>query len=139
METEQKNSSNTVVSNDNWYANLKKSSLTPPNWVFGPAWAFLYALIILSFVIYIQSEYSYAGIVLYVLQFAVNLSWTPLFFIQHRVCHAALHLFVLNILVFLTYRVFRSASKIAAYLLGPYMAWILFALYLNLYICAYNT
>ena len=39
--------------NSNRYTTLNKSSLTPPNYVFGPVWALLYTLIISStYIIY---------------------------------------------------------------------------------------
>ena len=33
--------SNNVLS---WYADITRPSFSPPNWVFGPVWSFLYAI-----------------------------------------------------------------------------------------------
>jgi tryptophan-rich sensory protein len=123
---------------DVWYGKLKKSALTPPSWVFGYAWAILYSFIIVSFVIYVNAKYTATGILLYVVQFAMNLLWSGIFFGQRELCRAFVHLALLNILVFFTYIEFLKASKTAASLLLPYMAWIFLALYLNYYICANN-
>lgn len=129
---------NTSVPTDEWYGKLKKSKLTPPSWVFGYAWAILYALIIMSFLVYISAKYTSTGIVLYIVQFAMNLMWSGIFFEQRRICTALALLATLNVLVFFTYREFVKTSSVAATLLLPYMAWILFALYLNYYICVNN-
>lgn len=129
---------NTSIPTEKWYRNLKKSSLTPPSWVFSYAWAILYTLIIASFLLYMSAQYTATGIVLYVVQFALNLMWSGVFFDQHRICTALALLATLNVLVFFTYKEFLIASKTAAYLLLPYMGWILFALYLNSYLCINN-
>lgn len=123
---------------DEWYAKLKKSRFTPPSWVFGYAWSILYTLIIASFFIFLSAKYTITGIVLYVVQFALNLMWSGIFFTQRRICTALVYLATLNVLVLLTYWEFFKVSKNAAYLLLPYMAWILFALYLNYYVCVNN-
>lgn len=129
---------NTSIPTEEWYKELKKSPLTPPSWVFGYAWTILYSLIIASFLLYINAKYTCTGVVLYIVQFAINLMWSDIFFEQRRICTALIHLVILNVLVFFTYKEFQKVSDTAASLLIPYMVWILFALYLNYYICANN-
>jgi len=122
-----------------WYKNLNQSKLTPPSYVFGYVWPVLYILIVLSFFIYVNNgKYNRTGIILYITQFLFNLSWTTLFFEKGFICLSFIHLVILNILVFFTYKEFMHSSWIAGNLLIPYMLWILFALYLNYYICANN-
>lgn len=123
---------------NDWYQKLKKSSLTPPANVFGPVWGTLYALMGISIILYLLSKYTPTGIFLFILQLAVNLSWSDIFFRQKQLCTSAYVLFALNILVLFTFIEFRKSSLIAALLLLPYMAWILLALYLNIYICQNN-
>ena len=121
-----------------WYENLKKSSLTPPSYVFGPVWASLYTLMSISLLVYINSKYTTRGLILFGAQLVINLMWSGLFFGKRLICGSLLNVLIMNILVFLTYMEFRKSSAIAANLLLPYMVWILLAAYLNLYICVNN-
>lgn len=121
-----------------WYENLKKSALTPPAWVFGPVWASLYTLMAISLIVYLNSSYTTKGLVLFISQLVINLMWSGLFFGQRLICGSLLNVVVMNILVFFTYLEFRKSSLIAANLLLPYIAWILLAAYLNLFICVNN-
>ena len=121
-----------------WYDNLKKSSLTPPAYVFGPVWASLYTLMAISLLVYLNSSYTTKGLLLFGSQLVINLIWPGLFFGQRLICGSLLNVVVMNILVFFTYLEFRKSSIVAANLLLPYMAWILLAAYLNLFICVNN-
>ena len=121
-----------------WYENLKKSALTPPAYVFGPIWAILYILMAISLIVYVNSRYTIRGLILFTAQFAVNLIWPYLFFTKKLVCVSLLNVFVMSILLFLTYIEFRKSSSVAANLLLPYILWIQLAEYLNFYICISN-
>ena len=71
------------------------------------------------------------AIALFLVQLALNLYWSPLFFGQHQVTNA----FYLIILIFLTALattiVFGRIRKAAAWLMVPYLVWISFAAILN--------
>lgn len=121
-----------------WYENLKKSSLTPPAYIFGPVWGLLYTLMGISLVVYLNSSYTKTGLILFGSQLVINLMWSGLFFGQRLICGSLLNVVAMNILVFFTYLEFRKSSIVAANLLLPYMAWILLAAYLNLFICINN-
>jgi tryptophan-rich sensory protein len=121
-----------------WYDNLKKSSLTPPAWVFGPVWTSLYTLMAISLLVYINSKYTTLGLILFGAQLIINAIWSTLFFGKRLICGSFANVLIMNILVFFTYREFRKSSVIAANLLLPYMVWILLAMYLNWYICVNN-
>jgi tryptophan-rich sensory protein len=106
--------------------------------MFGPVWASLYTLMGISLIVYLNSGYTTRGLILFGAQLAINLMWSGLFFGQRLICGSVLNVAVMNILVFFTYLEFKKSSAIAANLLLPYMAWILLAAYLNLYICVNN-
>jgi tryptophan-rich sensory protein len=121
-----------------WYKNLNKSSLTPPDYVFGVVWSILYTLITISFFIYINSFYTNKGLILFFIQLFLNLLWPYLFFEKKLLCISLLNLVLLNIFTYFTYVEFNKSSNISSSLLVPYMIWIAFALYLNSHICFYN-
>jgi benzodiazapine receptor len=121
-----------------WYESLQKSSLTPPNYIFSAVWTVLYILITISLIIYLKSNYTKSGLILFILQLILNLIWPRLFFSKRLICGSLLNIILMNIFVFLTYNEFKKSSLIAANLLIPYMIWILFAFYLNLFICVNN-
>lgn len=123
---------------NDWYKLLKKSSLTPPAYIFGPVWTILYILMAISLIIYLQSNYTTKGLILFVTQLIINLLWSQLFFGKRFICGSFINVIFMNILVFMTFQEFKKSSVIAAYLLIPYMIWIILAAYLNLYICVNN-
>ena len=75
------------VSTDGWYAGLNKPSWNPPAWAFAPAWTFLYAtMAVAAWLVWREGGWRAQGraLGLFVLQWAVNALWTPLFFGLHR-------------------------------------------------------
>lgn len=124
-----------------WYAQLNRSPLTPPDYVFGIAWSILYVLIAISgWIIWnLHPEHATKNIKrLFVTQLILNWSWTPLFFAMHKV---SLALLCIIILVWFTAALILRAYpklKLVSYLLLPYLVWIIFATYLNFYIWVYN-
>ena len=74
---------------DDWYKDqLVKPSFTPPGWVFGPVWTTLYGLMgYASYRVVAQgSNGRDVAIPLgaYALQLALNFTWTPVFFVSHK-------------------------------------------------------
>ena len=74
----------------------------------------------------------------FLIQFALNLGWSPLFFGQHEITYAFYLMVALSVMIFLTIVLFLRVRKIAAVLLIPYFAWALFATYLNYEIMLLN-
>lgn len=117
-----------------WYKTLTHPPLTPPAWVFAPAWAILYLLIFLSFIAYGLKPYNGSkswGFALFFIQMFLNLLWSPIFFYFHNIGLALAIVVVMDILVILNIIEFYKVSKTSAFLLIPYFLWILFASYLN--------
>ena len=71
------------------------------------------------------------AIAAFAVQFALNLAWSPLFFAAHQITGGLILLAVLDVAVVLTIVLFQRVRPVAALLLLPYLAWILFATYLN--------
>lgn len=118
----------------NWYQTINHPPLTPPSWVFPPVWAALYTMIFISLILFAvkRTEKSKVfGYILFTVQVFLNVSWSPVFFVYHRIGLALLILILLDIFVFLNIREFYIVSKKSAYFLIPYFLWILFATYLN--------
>lgn len=125
----------------NWYSTLNRSNLTPPNYVFPVAWTILYGIIgICGWLIWCTTSFSHLRLIktLYVIQLILNWSWTPLFFCYHLTFFSFIVLscmdILVGILIWLVYLKIRSVSL----LMTPYLLWILFATYLNFYICQHN-
>ena len=124
-----------------WYVGLAKSPLNPPNWVFGPVWTILYALMaVAAWRIYEKSRAKKCreALDLYVLQLVVNTLWSLVFFGLHAPAYAFAILVVLWVLILLTAASFSKIDKTAGWLLAPYIAWVSFAGYLNLMVALLN-
>ena len=68
---------------------------------------------------------------LYLVQWALNALWTPLFFGLHRPSWALVEILVLLLAILATLRAFWRVDRPAGLLLLPYAAWVAFASVLN--------
>lgn len=127
--------------NKKWYNNLNKSPYTPPNKVFSVVWSILYILMIISFYLVWKNKkcFPYCNVLsLFIIQFILNLSWTTIFFTYKKVKFAFLTMLIIFIITCITFYNFYIINKKASYLLIPYIIWLLFAMYLNIYIILKN-
>jgi tryptophan-rich sensory protein len=74
----------------------------------------------------------------FVAQLVLNTLWPPLFFGFHRIDFALLDILVLWIAIVATIVTFARTSRIAAWLLAPYLAWVSFASFLTFTIWSLN-
>lgn len=111
-----------------FYAGLARPAWAPPASVFGPVWSVLYALMgIASWLAWRSAPRPAAALPLYALQLAVNALWSWLFFGWHLGAAAFVDAVLLLGLIVATMLAFRRASRTAAMLLLPYLAWVGFA------------
>ena len=114
----------------NWYRQLDKPWWRPPDWLFGPVWTVLYALIGLSgWLVWREAGLFGATLPLsvYAVQLILNAAWTPIFFGLHRLGLATAEILVLWASIVATIVLFYPISSTAALLLVPYLAWVSFA------------
>lgn len=130
----------TVSSISTWYATLTKPSFSPPNYIFGPVWTILYALMGISlYLVWTSKNKSKQQAVnLFLIQLGLNAIWSIIFFGLKNPGLAFIEIIALWVAIFLTIRTFQKVSKIASYLLYPYLVWVSFASVLNLSILILN-
>jgi len=115
-----------------WYEALRKPPLTPPNWVFGLAWSFLYLCIaVAAWLVWRARRGATMPLALWALQLVLNALWSVLFFGLHRPGIALIEIAVLLALVVATTFAFFRVRSLAGALLVPYVVWLGFATYLN--------
>jgi translocator protein len=117
-----------------WFLHLTKPAEMPPFAAFGIAWTILYILMGLALAMVLHARGSALrapALVLFFVQLAANLAWSPLFFGMHQVFAALILIAVLIVLVAATIALFWRVRTAAALLMLPYLAWICFACYLN--------
>ena len=117
-----------------WYRTLARPSFTPPDWLFGPVWTLLYALMaVAAWQVWISaaSPLRTWGLGLFLVQLGVNLAWSWIFFRQHAIGAAFADVLALWVLIGATTLVFARTSPLAAWLMVPYWAWVTFATLLN--------
>ena len=124
------------------YASLKKPSWNPPGWVFGPVWTALYTLMaVAAWLVWQRGGFAAQRrpLTLFLVQLALNAAWTPLFFGLHRPGVAFVDIVLLGLAIVATLFAFRPVSRVAAWLLAPYLAWVSFAAVLNFTLWRLNT
>ena len=123
----------------NWYDELNKAPWTPPGWVFGFAWT----TIMLCFSVYMATLYAKTKsvktvIILYAIQWMLNVAWNPIFFHLHNPIIGLIVIVVLTGLVTYFLIRYRSSQKGYSLLLLPYVIWLFIATSLNAYVVFMN-
>lgn len=114
-----------------WYHSLRQPPFAPPDWLFGIMWGILYILMGVTGFLISRRGGNAANTSLFILQLLLNAAWTPVFFAAHAPATAlAILLAMLLCAGWLAARLSKE-NRTAAYLLLPYLLWLLFAGYLN--------
>jgi benzodiazapine receptor len=117
-----------------WFMDLVKPSLYPPPATFGIVWSILYLVMGVALTLVVTARGAPGrgtAIGLFVLQLVLNLAWSPLFFGMHMIAAALGLLVAIDLAVAATIVAFRKVRPIAAWMLLPYLVWVLFATVLN--------
>ena len=116
------------------FSNLNQPPLSPPGWLFPIVWTILFILMgIASYIVSLshRDTEKKKALFIYGLQLAVNFFWSIIFFNLGRYLLAFIWLLLLLVLIIITTLDFKKFSKTAAYLMIPYILWVIFAGYLN--------
>lgn len=125
-----------------WYPILNKPSITPPAWVFGPVWTFLY--ILMGYGLYLvwnkglKKKGVADAVALFGVQLILNVIWSYLFFGLRNPLLAFFEIVVLWVVLLVTYIKFHKIEARAGYLLLPYLIWTGYAGILNFLIVLMN-
>ena len=114
-----------------WYPTLAKPTWTPPSWVFGPVWTVLYIMMAVAAWLVWRSGNAKTALVLFCAQLALNLAWSFLFFGARSPGLGLIDIVPLWLAVAATIFAFSFHSRVAAFLMVPYLAWVSFATALN--------
>ena len=136
----------TVAAIPHWYAALNKPSFNPPNGIFAPVWTLLYALMaIAAWLVWKASAGSAeraalrtAALRIFWLQLFLNFAWSWIFFREHLLAGALLEIVVLWLAIVAATLLFMRVTRLAAWLMLPYVAWVAFATVLNFEIWRLN-
>lgn len=123
-----------------WYKQLDKPPLQPPGWVFGAVWPVLYVATGVALFLIWKSTGTHKGqaLVLFAVQAILNAAWSLAFFGMDQPWLGLVIILALVVTVILCIVRFRSLSQWASWLFMPYLAWLLFATYLNIGIIVLN-
>lgn len=117
-----------------WYAGLAKPWFNPPNWVFGPAWTALYALMAFAAFRVLRlapSPARRAALVLFGIQLALNAAWSWMFFAAHSPLLGLIDIVPQFFLVLATTVAFTRLDRLAGLCLVPLVLWVGYATALN--------
>lgn len=113
-----------------FYARLSRPEWAPPAGWFGPVWSVLYTLMaVAAWLVWRAAGWHGArtAIALYGLQLAVNALWSWIFFQWQAGAAAFAGALLLALLVLAAMAAFWRIRRLAALLLLPYLAWVVFA------------
>ena len=114
------------------YSFLERPPLSPPKLAFPIAWSILYLLIGISYYLYRKKDYNKQTIKLYYTGLLFNSLWSIIFFVLKLRLISIIWIIALVILTILLFISYKKQNKISAYLLIPYLIWLIYATYINI-------
>ncbi|WP_246832874.1 MULTISPECIES: TspO/MBR family protein [unclassified Thalassospira] len=127
----------TATSVGDWYQTLNKPFFNPPNWLFGPVWSIIYALIaVAGWRVWCKTGFlpqtgGRTVFILYGAQLVLNLLWSFLFFGAQSPLAGLIDIVPLLVLILANIAVFWPIDRMAGWLMVPYALWVGFATLLN--------
>lgn len=121
-----------IIKNYIDYSLIEKPPLSPPKLVFPIAWSILYLLIGISYYLYKKKDYNKQTIKLYYTGLLFNALWSIIFFVLKLRLISIIWIIALVILTILLFISYKKQNKISAYLLIPYLIWLIYATYINI-------
>jgi tryptophan-rich sensory protein len=119
---------------EGWYKTIAKPSWNPPDKVFAPVWTTLFLMMATAaWLVWLPKGFKGAvlPLVLFAIQLVLNIAWSWIFFGMHQPGWALVDLILLWLAIMATTAVFFKSSKIAGWLMVPYLTWVSFAGVLN--------
>ena len=117
-----------------WFASLVKPGIYPPPLAFPLVWTALYILMGVALAIVVSARRAPgrgAAIALFAAHLVLNLAWSPVFFGMHRIALALGIIVAMAMSLVAVIALFWRVRPVAAGLMLPYLAWVLFASVLN--------
>lgn len=113
-----------------WFDDLVKPSIYPPPLAFPIVWSMLYVMMGISLAMILSARGARGrglAAAAFVVQLALNLSWSPVFFAMHQITWAFLIAVAMAVSVLITLVLFWRIRPVGGMLLLPYLAWVCFA------------
>jgi translocator protein len=124
-------SSATMQSVVEWYPTLNKPSWTPPNWLFAPVWTVLYIMMAVAAWLVWRAGNSKTALFLFFGQLLLNVAWSFLFFGAQSPLLGLINIVLMWLAIAITIFAFAMRSRLAAFLMVPYICWVSLATALN--------
>ncbi|MCG3175865.1 MAG: Tryptophan-rich protein TspO [Candidatus Omnitrophica bacterium] len=124
----------TGSSRADWYADLLKPPLNPPDRVFAPVWAILYIFMAVAGwrLLILRNPCSNNSLrALFAAQLVLNGVWSFLFFGARSPLAGLVDILALWACLLMLIRTAWVKDRVSGYLLAPYFLWVSFAAYLN--------
>lgn len=125
-----------------WYYALKKPAFQPPDWLFAPVWTTIFVMLAISGVLAWKSAANDQARTRVMRQYGLNLFlnalWSVLFFRAQRPDWALYEVVFLWASIAILIWSLLLRSRLASWLLVPYLAWVTFAAILNMAVVQIN-
>ncbi|MFH1188609.1 MAG: TspO/MBR family protein [bacterium] len=118
-----------------WYKTLILPSWTPQGWIISSVWIFIFILTTISAIIVWDkrsgSTRFFFVIFLFCMNAVFNIMWSHIFFGKHFLDIATFEAAILGLITLTLMVLLWPISRKAAFLLLPYVGWVVFATYLT--------